>query len=171
MKRNQETSHNHAGDLSHKTIQQPASGAIEQPCLRCGSWAVHPLGLIYASSTPTLAALSPYRVATPSLPLWVTARAYPPEKMTTWTGYTLSLLLWPACLFLLGTAFYGWWSRGSVAHEGLAIYLSAALVSLVAWSIPAFVRRREANRHNVEIWEPAMRTWHTSHMCLKCGLV
>lgn len=164
MKRNQDNPQNNA------TISQPrGTGATERQCLHCGSWAVYPLGLIYASSTPTLAAMSPYGVATPSLPLWITAHAYPPEKMTTWTAYTLSLLLWPACLFLLGTALYGWWAKGAVGDESPAIYLTAGLVGFVAWSIPAFLRRREANAHNAEIWEPAMRKWQKSHMCLKCG--
>jgi hypothetical protein len=164
MKRNQDNPQNNA------TISQPrGTGATERQCLHCGSWAVYPLGLIYASSTPTLAAMSPYGVATPSLPLWITAHAFPPEKMTTWTAYTLSLLLWPACLFLLGTALHGWWAKGAVGDESPAIYLTAGLVGFVAWSIPAFLRRREANAHNAEIWEPAMRKWQKSHMCLKCG--
>jgi hypothetical protein len=171
MKRNQDTPHHDGSEFSKQIPTQEADGAIERQCLHCGSWAVHPLGLIYASSTPTLAALSPYGVATPSLPLWVAARAYPPEKMATWTGYTLSLLFWPPCLFLLATYLYGWLTTGGFGIENASLYMSGGLVGLVAWSIPAFLRRKEADEHNRRIWEPAMNKWHTSHMCLKCGRV
>jgi hypothetical protein len=141
----------------------------ERQCSHCGSWAVQSLGVIYASSSQTLATLSPYRVATPSLATWVT-RAYPPEKMTSWNGFTLTLLLWPPCLFLLGTVFYAWLT-GGVARESALLYATAAAIGIAAWAIPAFLRKREATEHNMKIWEPAMRKWRTTYMCLKCGRI
>jgi hypothetical protein len=143
-------------------------GDNELQCSNCGSWAVRSLGFIYASSSQTLAALSPYRVARPSLPMWV-ARAYPPEKMTSWNGFTLTLLLWPPCLFLLGTVFYAW-LIGSVTRESALLYATAAAIGIAAWAIPC-LRKREATEHNMTIWEPAMSKWRNTYMCLKCGRI
>ena len=118
-------------------------------CPNCGSWTVKSLGVIHATSSTNLAALSPYGMAPPDLATWV-ARAYPPEKMTTWTGFTLSLLLWPPCIFLLGISLYGWFT-GSLGKDSALLYLSAGAFGIGAWSLPGLLRKRTADQHNVNV--------------------
>jgi hypothetical protein len=144
------------------------SSGAEPQCLACGSSAVYPLGLVYASSMETRAAMSPQRVASPHLSSWL-ADSHPPEKMTTWTGFTLALLLWPPCSFLLAQMLYTRTTAGRSVEESLGLYLVALGVGVLAWAGPALRRRRQAHQYNAGPWEEEMREWHAARVCLKCG--
>jgi hypothetical protein len=150
--------------------QKAVPAAAEQPrCLACGSWAVYPLGLVYASSTETRAAMSPQGVCSPRLASWL-ADSHPPEKMTTWTGFRLALLLWPPCVFLLAQMLYNTrTTTGQSMEDNPSLYLMGLGVGVIAWAGPALGRRRKARHYNSGPWEEEMREWHAARVCLNCG--
>jgi hypothetical protein len=149
--------------------QQHISAAAAEPrCLACGSCAVYPLGLVYASSTETRASMSPQEVAHRRLNSWL-ADSNPPEKMTAWTGFTLGLLLWPPCVFLLLRMLYARATTGRFIEESLGLYLIAFGVGVIAWAGPALIRQREAHHYNSGSWLEEMRSWHAARVCFNCG--
>jgi len=149
--------------------QKSISVAAPEPrCLSCGSWAVYPLGLLYASSTETHVSMSPQGVASPRLASW-TADSHPPEKMTTWTGLTLGLLLWIPCIFLLAQVLYTRTTIGRSIEDRPGVYVVALAVGVIAWVGPALRRLRHARHYNSGPWEEEMREWHGARVCLKCG--
>jgi hypothetical protein len=175
------TDNNFSGDFSEQIAldQEPvgqlrdsqediSAAAAEPRCLACGSYAVYPLGLVYASSTETCAALSPGRLASPHLAAWL-ADSHPPEKMTAWTGFTLALLLWPPCVFLLLQMLYARATPRSFVEGSLGLYLVAFGVGVIAWVGPALIRKREAHRYNSGPWQEKMREWHAARLCFNCG--
>jgi hypothetical protein len=105
----------------------------------------------------------------------VAIMADPPQKLANWTGWTLSILLWTPIIWLFilvamqqlvaGRSWRETTSAGSVA------LLSAAIVALAAWNIPAWLQRRRAGRYNGEVMRPAMKNWHEASVCLNCGKV
>jgi hypothetical protein len=170
-----------SGDFSEQIAvdQEPLSKAtdphehvsaatVEARCLACDSWAVYPLGLVYASSTETRAAMSPQGVASPCLTSW-TVDSHPPEKMTTSTSFTLALLLWSPCIFLLAQMLYTRTTTGRFIEDSPSVYVVALAVGVIAWAAPALRRRRQARRYNSGPWEEEMRAWHDARVCLKCG--
>jgi hypothetical protein len=170
-----------SGDFSQQVAvgQEPESQAKDSPehigaaaaeprCLACGSLAVYPLGLTYASSTETRVAMSSQGLASPQLASWL-ADSHPPEKMTPSTGFTLGLLLWPPCIFLLLQMLHARATTGRFIEEGLGLYVVALGVGVIAWAGPALRRRREANHYNSGPWQEKMRQWHAARLCLDCG--
>jgi hypothetical protein len=96
---------------------------------------------------------------------------YPPQKMANWTGFTLSILLWTPIiwlfLFLSVQHLNGDPTRQETMAQSAA-FVTAVLVALAAWSVPAWLQRRKARRYNGEVWAPAMKRWHDSTVCLNC---
>jgi hypothetical protein len=144
------------------------AATAEARCLACDSWAVYPLGLVYASSTETRAAMSPQGVASPRLAAWL-ADSHPPEKMTTWTGFTLGLLLWSPCIFLLAQVLGTRTTTGRFIEDNPNLYVVALAVGVIAWAGPALRRRRQARHYNSGGWEEEMREWQAARVCLNCG--
>lgn len=145
-----------------------SAAATEPQCFACGSWALYPLGLVSASSTETRAAMSPQGAASPHITSWL-AGSHPPEKMTAWTGFTLALLLWPPCIFLLAQMLYTRMWTGRPPEDSPSLYLVAIGVGVIAWVGPALRRRRQAHSYNSGPWKEEMREWHAARVCLKCG--
>jgi hypothetical protein len=89
--------------------------------------------------------------------------------MTRWTGFTLSLLLWPPCIFLLLYVVYSQFLGAAAQPSMIAVYVTAAATGIGAWIVPAWKRRRAAERHNATTWEKKMTAWHRATLCLACG--
>lgn len=95
----------------------------------------------------------------------------PPDKMANWTGFTLSILLWTPIIWLFlffAVQHLNGFPNRQETTAGYVAFLTAALVALAAWSIPAWRQRRRARRYNGEVWAPAMKRWHDSTVCLNC---
>jgi hypothetical protein len=131
-------------------------------CAQCDTSAVHSVGSLYANTN-----LPVGTTHSQHLPTWLRS-CTPPQKMTTWTGFTLALFLWPPCLFLLLTVAYSRWIGVSPIPHGEWIYVWAAAVGVAAWIIPAWKRRRLAATHN-GAWEQKMEEWRHATLCLHCG--
>ena len=137
-------------------------------CQQCASSEVRKLSSIHSGADLREATAG----STASNPSLIAARARPPEKMANWSGFTLSLLLWTPIVWLPIFMVLQHAATGRDWHDlalGPAAFLTAIIVAVAVWSVPAFLQRQKALRYNHEIWRPAMADWHRASICLNCG--
>lgn len=140
-------------------------------CPQCGSSDVRKLASVYSAGMVGVTSEKGEKFSGASTSAGAVMAAAPPQKMTNWTGWTLSMLLWPPIIWMLLFVAVQQFSGDPTRQEATAGYVSfltAAIVAIAAWSIPAWRQRRRALAYNHRIWRPAMKHWHDASVCLNC---
>jgi hypothetical protein len=150
-----------------------SSALLVGMCPECGAVHFKKICSLYSGEAAALAMSASINTSGMNL-MAVAASSHPPSKMPNWTGWTLSLLLWPPLLVNLLIASFQHFARGmslNAALSGQGLPLIGLSTALAAWIIPAMLQRKKSNDYNSQIWAPAMELWHTQSVCLDCGKV